>query len=239
MHNVCSLGQCQHGRQPRTGRRRWSPARGFRQQGVLADNGGAAAPPPPRHAAVELRGSDAVAAAAWQQQRQCRPWPECGSCGTWLHGPIRHARLAVNLACAHPTHPLPQGVKNVPKRLRIVVQRKRAEDDEDSVSQCDELGVRLLVGIERCGAQAARRQRGPATAEGGSGMHWVRWRLRCPARPHLALPLTHHPTPGPAPAGGDVLSRDSGRGPDDQEGRGGAGGMSSRTAAALTPPPPV
>ena len=27
-----------------------------------------------------------------------------------------------------------QGVKNVPKRLRIVVQRKRNEDDEDSVS---------------------------------------------------------------------------------------------------------
>lgn len=26
----------------------------------------------------------------------------------------------------------PQGIKNVPKRLRVVIQRKRAEDDEDS-----------------------------------------------------------------------------------------------------------
>ena len=28
--------------------------------------------------------------------------------------------------------PVPQGIKNVPKRLRVVIQRKRAEDDEDS-----------------------------------------------------------------------------------------------------------
>lgn len=30
--------------------------------------------------------------------------------------------------------PCLQGIKNVPKRLRVVIQRKRNEDDEDSVS---------------------------------------------------------------------------------------------------------
>lgn len=39
-------------------------------------------------------------------------WPECGACRT----------------------PRVQGIKNVPKRLRVVIQRKRNEDDEDSVS---------------------------------------------------------------------------------------------------------
>lgn len=33
-----------------------------------------------------------------------------------------------------PSHLCVQGIKNVPNRLRIVVQRKRNEDDEDSVS---------------------------------------------------------------------------------------------------------
>ena len=45
-----------------------------------------------------------------------------------------------------------QGVKNVPKRLRIVIQRKRNEDDEDSVSPWRGQGHRS--GSQNAAAQA-------------------------------------------------------------------------------------
>lgn len=105
-----------------------------------------------------------------------------------------------------------QGIKNVPNRLRIVVQRKRNEDDEDSVSAVRGLGcssqlrlgsVHLLSSmceaLLRLLAAAGHRQ--PAV---GAGRQRASCRLRrahvlsnrlplhfcslaCPASPFLSL----------------------------------------------------
>lgn len=48
-------------------------------------------------------------------------------CLPTLHRPSAGLTLHRSPALHHP-----QGIKNVPKRLRVVIQRRRAEDDEDS-----------------------------------------------------------------------------------------------------------
>ncbi len=85
---------------------------------------------------------------AWCWSQHCS---EAGSvshfsqCSLWRHGMLRGgcrpvaALFAIQRLANPPTLPVmlfcAQGIKNVPNRLRIVVQRKRNEDDEDSVSQ--------------------------------------------------------------------------------------------------------
>jgi hypothetical protein len=66
---------------------------------------------------------------------------------------VRRARQLKIVAAAVPAVVFVlQGVKNVPKRLRIVIQRKRNEDDEDSVSPWRGQGHRS--GSQNAAAQA-------------------------------------------------------------------------------------
>lgn len=61
--------------------------------------------------------------------------------------------------CPHSQHL--QGIKNVPKKLRIVIQRKRNEDDEDSVSggarwRCLQLDAAAPAVLAAAGVAATR-----------------------------------------------------------------------------------
>ena len=113
-----------------------------------------------------------------------------------------------------------QGIKNVPNRLRIVVQRKRNEDDEDS--------VRGLPAVSCC-CQPARP--GPAIAA-------TSLVLPLPACKLLVLFPAHRRLPrfiAFTSAGGALLLRDTGRRPEHQgQGRGGARGL-----IALAQPQPL
>jgi hypothetical protein len=53
-----------------------------------------------------------------------------------------HLKLWAHVGCCV------QGIKNVPRRLRVVIQRKRNEDDEDSV-RLTALPLQLVLLISR------------------------------------------------------------------------------------------
>lgn len=93
-----------------------------------------------------------------------------GACHTTRSAFRSSCGCSCQCACCVVMRPV-QGIKNVPTRLRIVIQRKRNEDDEDSVSAAATrwVGVGKGCGHPGSSAQPAARASGQCLAEAGRG----------------------------------------------------------------------